>query len=58
MGLAFGDFGWIPAAVGSILAALVSRPIVAIVATLQYYDGRIRTEGYDLQVIAANLARG
>ena len=58
IGIPFGDFAWIPTAIGGILAALVARPIVAVVATLQYYDGRIRTEGYDLQVIAANLARG
>ena len=58
LSLPLGDLSWIPVAIGSTLAAVVSRPIVAVVATLQYYDARIRREGYDLQVIAANLARG
>jgi hypothetical protein len=51
-------WGWILVAVGSILPALVTTPFVAIVATLVYFDGRIRHEGFDLQVIAAELARG
>jgi len=51
-------WGWILLAAGSILSALVSTPLVAIVATLVYYDGRIRQEGLDLQIMAADLARG
>jgi hypothetical protein len=50
-------WGWILLGLGGVLSALVSRPFVAIVATLLYFDARIRTEGFDLQVIAANLAR-
>jgi hypothetical protein len=53
-----GEHGWLVLAVGSTLAGLVARPIVAIVATLQYYDARIRTEGYDLEVLIANLTAG
>jgi hypothetical protein len=49
------EWGWILLAVGAILTALVTTPIVAIVATLQYCDARIRFEGFDLQVIAAEL---
>jgi len=49
------EWGWILLAVGAILTALVTTPIVAIVATLQYFDARIRFEGFDLQVIAAEL---
>jgi hypothetical protein len=49
------EWGWILVAVGAILTALVTTPIVAIVATLQYFDARIRFEGFDLQVIAAEL---
>jgi hypothetical protein len=49
------EWGWILIAVGGILTALVTTPIVAIVATLQYFDARIRFEGFDLQVIAAEL---
>ena len=46
------------AAIGEILPALVTMPLVAIVATLVYFDLRIRNEGFDLQMIAAELARG
>jgi hypothetical protein len=56
--LLFGlEYGWIVLAAGGILASLVSEPIVAIAATLIYFDLRIRTEGFDLQVIAAELSR-
>ncbi|MEA2703071.1 MAG: hypothetical protein QOJ69_2242 [Actinomycetota bacterium] len=51
-------WGWILLAAGSIVTSLVTTPFVAIVATLVYYDGRIRQEGLDLQVMAADLARG
>jgi hypothetical protein len=51
-------WGWILAAIGEILPALVTMPLVAIVATLVYFDLRIRNEGFDLQMIAAELARG
>ncbi len=55
--LFFGlEYGWIVLAVGAIVASLVSEPIVAIAATLIYFDLRIRTEGFDLQVIATGLA--
>jgi hypothetical protein len=33
----------------------VTAPIVAIVATLLYFDARIRHEGFDLQVIARDM---
>ncbi|MEA2931541.1 MAG: hypothetical protein QOI56_326 [Actinomycetota bacterium] len=51
-------WGWLLLAAGSILSGLVSTPLIAIVATLVYYDGRIRQEGLDLQIMAADLARG
>jgi len=51
-------WGWLLLAAGSIIVALVTTPIVAIVATLQYFDARIRFEGFDLEVMAAELARG
>ena len=55
-GLLIGtESGWALIAIGSILTALVTQPIVAIVATLQYFDARIRFEGFDLEVIAAEL---
>ena len=53
-----GDFGWIVVSIGGLLAGLVARPFVAVVATLQYYDARIRREGFDLQMLVAKLERG
>ena len=50
--------GWPLLALGSVLPAMVTTPFVAVVATLVYFDGRIRQEGFDLQVIAADLAAG
>lgn len=51
-------WGWILLAAGGILNGLISTTLVAIVATLVYYDLRIRREGLDLQIMAADLARG
>src|SRR3954454_6503137 len=50
-------YGWPLLAAGSILSALVTTPFVAIVATLVYFDGRIRQEGFDLELMADDLAR-
>lgn len=52
-----GSFAWFFIAIGAILSSLVSAPIVAIVATLLYFDGRIRHEGFDLQMMARDLER-
>ena len=49
--------GWVLLALSAVLTALVTQPIVAIVATLQYFDARIRFEGFDIEVIAAELGR-
>jgi len=51
-------WGFILLAVGSIVPALFAIPFVSIVATLVYFDARIRHEGFDLQVIASELASG
>jgi hypothetical protein len=51
-------WGWILVGIGGVLTALVTTPIVAIVATLLYFDARIRNEGFDLQVMATYLADG
>jgi hypothetical protein len=50
-------WAWPLLAFGTILSALVTTPFVAIVATLLYFDGRIRQEGFDLQLMADELAR-
>ena len=52
------EWGWPLLALGSILTGVVVTPFVAIVATLVYFDGRIRHEGLDLQVMAAQLTDG
>jgi hypothetical protein len=52
-----GSFAWLWIALGAVLASLVSAPITAIVDTLLYFDGRIRNEGFDLQVMAQDLER-
>lgn len=57
LGLVIGlEGGWVLLAVGAIVTALITEPIVAIVATLLYFDLRIRFEGFDLEVMAAELA--
>jgi hypothetical protein len=35
--------------------AIVVSPILAVIATLLYYDARIRKEGFDIEVMAAEL---
>jgi hypothetical protein len=52
-----GSFAWLWIAIGAVLSSLVSAPITAIVDTLLYFDGRIRNEGFDLQVMAQDLER-
>jgi hypothetical protein len=52
-----GTFAWLWVALGSVLSLLVTAPITAIVDTLLYFDGRIRNEGFDLQVMAQDLQR-
>lgn len=51
-------WGFILLAIGSIVPALVTAPFATIVATLVYFDARIRHEGFDLQMIARGLAGG
>lgn len=52
------DWGWIIVAASGIVAAVITTPIVTIIAVLVYFDLRIRTEGFDLQMIADELGRG
>jgi hypothetical protein len=49
-------WGWLLLAVGNSLAALIVTPVAGLTATLLYFDTRIRTEGLDLQLIAAGLS--
>jgi hypothetical protein len=47
---------WVIVSVFQIVSSIITQPIVAIVATLLYFDARIRKEGFDLQVIASELS--
>jgi hypothetical protein len=51
-------WGFLLLALGSIVPVLFASPFVSIVATLVYFDARIRHEGFDLQMIAGGLADG
>lgn len=51
------EWGWLLLAAGAILVGVVTTPFVAIVSTLIYFDGRIRREGFDLAVMAGDMAR-
>lgn len=48
-------YGWILYGIGRSLTELVVLPVTAIGATLIYFDLRIRTEGFDLAVMATRL---
>ncbi|HEX8769272.1 MAG TPA: hypothetical protein VF711_00745 [Acidimicrobiales bacterium] len=50
-------WGWLLLAAGAIVSGVLTTPFVAIVSTLVYFDGRIRWEGFDLAVMAADMAR-
>jgi hypothetical protein len=55
-GLAMGlRWGWILVFLGGMLGLLVSLSFTAIIATLIYFDMRIRTEGFDLQILARGM---
>ena len=54
----FGDWlGVIFTTAGSVLAAIVTTPLSANAQTLLYYDGRVRAEGYDLQLLTDEVTR-
>jgi hypothetical protein len=36
---------------------MIAQPFIAIVATLLYFDARIRLEGFDLAILAQGLER-
>ncbi|HWG72636.1 MAG TPA: hypothetical protein VG184_01135 [Acidimicrobiales bacterium] len=51
------QWGWILLFAASVVSSLISLPLNAIVATLVYFDGRIRNEGFDLQTLSLRLNR-
>lgn len=50
------DRGWVLLAASTTITSLVVTPWVALVAALVYFDGRVRHEGLDLQLLAARMA--
>jgi hypothetical protein len=52
------DLGWILLAVGGALAALVAAPVVVGAAVMAYLDARVRTEGLDIEMRAAEVLEG
>jgi hypothetical protein len=53
-----GDLGVSIAAsvISSTVSSIVVQPFIAAVAIVLYFDLRVRAEGYDLQVMAAELS--
>jgi hypothetical protein len=51
-----GSGGWAVRGVGAALASVIVTPFTVLVRVLLYFDMRIRKEGFDLAVIAQDLA--
>ena len=43
-------------ATGAFLGASLAGPLLTIALTLVYYDARVRKEGFDLELMMANLS--
>ncbi len=52
-----GQWGWLFRAAGAVLTSVLVTPYVALVATLVYFDARIRSEGMDVAILAGRLTR-
>lgn len=50
-----GFMSFIPSVIGSVLVAIVATPFLAAMVTIIYFDLRVRKEGYDLELMAADL---
>lgn len=48
---------FIPSVVGSALVSIIATPFLAAMVTIIYFDLRVRKEGYDLELMAADLER-
>jgi hypothetical protein len=53
---AIGPGGWPLAAIGNSASSIITRPFSGIVAVLLYFDMRIRKEGFDLALMAQEIA--
>ncbi len=56
--LGIEPLAWLFYALSTMAANLILLPIGSVVATLIYLDARVRTEGFDVQLAAANLPNG
>jgi len=56
LGASIGPKGWILNAIGGSAASIVTRPFAGIVIVLVYFDMRIRKEGFDLALMAQEIA--
>jgi hypothetical protein len=55
-GSLFGDWaGVVFSAAGGVIVAVLTTPLAANAQTLLYFDGRVRVEGYDLDVLSREL---
>lgn len=55
-GSLFGDWaGIVFAAVGGVVASVLTTPLVANAQTLLYYDARVRSEAFDLEVASRSM---
>jgi Uncharacterised protein family (UPF0259) len=50
------SLGWIVEATGNSIAQILVTPFATIIQVLLYFDMRIRKEGFDIEVMAAELA--
>ena len=58
-GSLFGDWaGVVFSTAGGVIAAVLTTPLAANAQTLLYFDGRVRREGYDLDVLSRQVAAG
>ncbi len=53
--LVSGTGGYVLTAVGTIVATILTTPLFTNAVTLAYFDTRIRTEGFDLDVLARSV---
>ena len=54
--LLLGESGWIVSALGTALATVLITPFSVLIVVLLYFDLRIRKEGFDIEVMAQELA--
>lgn len=51
------SFSFVPTVIGTIIVSVLAAPFLAAMVTIVYFDLRVRKEGYDLELMAADLSR-